>query len=137
MSWALAQIVTTVPGNIDARDQTEVHLNFYGELWHNHDSHFQESTLRSFFYFGADIFVRHAFGNYRDILREASYSPAMAEHLTYEKSKSHSYVFREEDKVRFLMYHVMCTQEPDHQAAVILLTAVLLIPMRVNIVMVY
>jgi len=74
MAWALAQIVTTVPSNIDARDQTEVHLNFY------------------------DIFVRHAFGNYRDILNEASYSPSMAEHLTYEKSKSHSYVFREEDK---------------------------------------
>ena len=38
MAWALAQIVTTVPDNINAKDQTEVHLAFY------------------------DIMVRHAFG---------------------------------------------------------------------------
>jgi len=46
MAWALAQIVTTVPGNIDAYDRTESYLHYY------------------------DIFVRHAFGNYRDILAE-------------------------------------------------------------------
>ena len=44
--WALAQVVTTVPGNIDGYDRTEIYTNFY------------------------DIFVRHAFGNYRDVLAE-------------------------------------------------------------------
>ena len=67
--------MTTVPDNIrDARDTTEAHLNFY------------------------DIFVRHGLGNYRDILREASYSPDMAEHLTYHKLKSTSFIYEDEDK---------------------------------------
>ena len=46
VAWALAQLVTVVPGNIDGFDRTEIYLNYY------------------------DIFVRHAFGNYRDILSE-------------------------------------------------------------------
>lgn len=41
MAWALAQIITTVPANIDAFDRTEAYLIYY------------------------DIFVRHAFGNFR------------------------------------------------------------------------
>jgi uncharacterized protein (DUF1501 family) len=74
MAWALSQIVTTVPGNIDAFDRTEIYLAYY------------------------DIFVKHAFGNYRDILAETAYSPLMAEHLSYLRSKSHSYVYEDEDK---------------------------------------
>ena len=35
-----------------------------------------------------DIFVRNAFGNYRDVLREVSYSPVMGSMLTYVDSKS-------------------------------------------------
>ena len=31
-----------------------------------------------------DIFVRHAFGSYRDVLREVSYAPAMGEYRTLE-----------------------------------------------------
>ena len=46
MAWALAQIVTTVPANIDGYDRTEIYLFYY------------------------DIFVRHAFGNFGDILSE-------------------------------------------------------------------
>ena len=46
MAWALAQVVTTVPGGIDGKERTEIYLNYY------------------------DIFVKHAFGNYRDILAE-------------------------------------------------------------------
>ena len=46
MAWALAQIVTTVPGNIDASTHTEIFTHYY------------------------DIFVKNAFGNYRDILGE-------------------------------------------------------------------
>jgi|LakMenEpi03Aug12_release.lakeMendotaPanAssembly.Ray.scaffolds.fasta_scaffold4324616_1 hypothetical protein len=42
----LSQIVTTVPVNIDAYDFTEIYTNYY------------------------DMFVKHAFGNYRDILAE-------------------------------------------------------------------
>ena len=74
MASALAQIVTVVPGNIDAETYTEVYAKYY------------------------DIFVRNAFGNYGDIMRLVSYSPLMAEHLTYVKSKSHAYVYRKEDK---------------------------------------
>ncbi len=39
-----------------------------------------------------DIFVRNAFGNYRDILREVSYNPLMAENLSFLKSKSKAYM---------------------------------------------
>ncbi|KAL7542977.1 hypothetical protein ACHAXR_013016 [Thalassiosira sp. AJA248-18] len=39
-----------------------------------------------------DIFIRNAFGNYRDILKEISYSPVMARNLSYLKSKSLAYV---------------------------------------------
>ena len=39
-----------------------------------------------------DIFVRNAFGNYFDILKEVSYSPMMAEMLSYVDSKSSAYV---------------------------------------------
>ena len=42
--------------------------------------------------------VRNAFGNYRDILREASYNALMAELLTYEGSKSTSFVYEDDDK---------------------------------------
>ena len=35
-----------------------------------------------------DIFVRNAFGKYRDVLREVVYSPMMAAMLTYEDNKS-------------------------------------------------
>ena len=46
MAWALAQVLTTVPDDIDASERTEIYLSYY------------------------DIFVKHAFGNYRDILAE-------------------------------------------------------------------
>ena len=38
-----------------------------------------------------DIFVRNAFGNYRDVLREVTYNPLMAVMLTYEDNKSLQY----------------------------------------------
>lgn len=34
-----------------------------------------------------DIFATHAFGNYRDILEEVTFSPAMAEYLTYMRNE--------------------------------------------------
>jgi hypothetical protein len=41
-----------------------------------------------------DIFVRNAFGNYRDVLREVSYNPLMAENLSFLKSKSSAYMLK-------------------------------------------
>ena len=74
MAWALAQIFTIVPTNINAYGYTEMYTNYY------------------------DIFVRHAFGNYRDILGEISYSPLMATHLSYWRSKSMPFIFNTENK---------------------------------------
>lgn len=39
-----------------------------------------------------DIFVRNAFGNYRDVLKEVSYNPLMAENLSFLGSKSSAYM---------------------------------------------
>lgn len=38
-----------------------------------------------------DIFVRHAFGSYFDIMREVSFNPVMAKFLTFYGSESYSY----------------------------------------------
>ena len=65
VAWALSQII--VVGQPDDERQTEVYLNFY------------------------DIFVRHAFGNYKDVLKEAAASPVMGEYLTFLKSKSFAF----------------------------------------------
>lgn len=73
VAWALSSVFTVVCENIDAEELTEVYLSFF------------------------DIFVRHAFGNFKDVLKEASYNPLMATHLTYLGSKSHAYIFAEED----------------------------------------
>ena len=39
-----------------------------------------------------DIFVRNAFSNYRDVLKEVSYNPLMAENLSFLRSKSAAYM---------------------------------------------
>jgi uncharacterized protein (DUF1800 family) len=62
VAWALAQIV--VVGEMVGSQYAEPRLTFY------------------------DIFVRNAFGNYRDILREASFSPTMGLYLSFMGSKS-------------------------------------------------
>ena len=67
MAWALYQILAISPEEIKDYGQTEFQLVYY------------------------DIFVRHAFGNYRDILKEVSYSPAMAKMLSYHRNKSAAY----------------------------------------------
>jgi len=61
IAFGLSQIIVMSPYSIVNRDFSESFLVFY------------------------DIFVRHAFGNYFDILKEVSYSPLMAEMLTYNK----------------------------------------------------
>jgi cullin-associated NEDD8-dissociated protein 1 len=65
VAWALNQIFVI--------DQSPIYRKKSG------DEHFLN-------YF--DIFVRNAFGNYRDILQEVSYSPMMGYMLTYCGSKS-------------------------------------------------
>ena len=42
-----------------------------------------QATERWVMYY--DIFVRNAFGNFRDVLDEVTYSPMMGYYLTYEK----------------------------------------------------
>ena len=37
-----------------------------------------------------DIFVRQAFGNYRQLLREVVYSPVMSFYLTYHNNKAYA-----------------------------------------------
>lgn len=67
VAWALSQILAISPQDVKGFDQTEFYLAYY------------------------DIFVRHAFGSYRDILKEVAYSPAMAKMLSYRASKSAAY----------------------------------------------
>lgn len=53
-----------------------------------------------------DIFFNHAFGNYRDILQEVTYSPAMGVYLTYlnnPKANTILNVFPDENYARELM----------------------------------
>ena len=58
-----------------------------------------------------DIFVRNAMGNYRDVLKEVSFSPAMARMLTYLGSKSFQFsrkrfgreIFPDENYAREIM----------------------------------
>jgi hypothetical protein len=76
VAWALSQIFVVTPNQIDnAELLSEVFMNYY------------------------DIFVRNAFGNYRDILKEVSYSPMMAEMLSFLESRSAAYVKRVEERV--------------------------------------
>ncbi|KAL7561162.1 hypothetical protein ACA910_011983 [Epithemia clementina (nom. ined.)] len=66
VAWALSQILV-VNADSNGGSRTEAFVNFY------------------------DIFVRHAFGSYRDVLKEVSYSSLMAVMLTYLDSKSTGY----------------------------------------------
>ena len=70
MAFALSQILVVSETQVQSKEN-EVFLHYY------------------------DIFVRHAFGNFRDILKEVSFSPMMADMLTYLETKSVEYNFRE------------------------------------------
>jgi len=78
MAWALSQILVIAKSAISSQDkETESFVNYY------------------------DIFVRNAFGNYMDVLREISYSPLMAENLSYLNSKSTAYIWEEDQRIEF------------------------------------
>ena len=63
VAWALSQVVVAAKGGIGSSTH---------DLW-------------TTFY---DIFVRHAFGSYRHVLQEASYSPVMSAYLTSLDNKA-------------------------------------------------
>lgn len=62
-AWALSQVVVLGHEGVQTHRVTEVYLHYY------------------------DILVRHALGNYKELLREVSYSPAMAKYLTFLGNK--------------------------------------------------
>ena len=63
VAWALSQIFVVAPDDATAQ-HTEMYVNYY------------------------DIFVRHAFGNLGDILREVTFSPVMGDYLTYKRNRA-------------------------------------------------
>mmetsp|Transcript_3881 Transcript_3881/g.6489 ORF Transcript_3881/g.6489 Transcript_3881/m.6489 type:complete len:2423 (+) Transcript_3881:72-7340(+) len=78
VAWALSQIFAVAPNDIPrGKPRTEMFVNYY------------------------DIFVRNAFGNYRDVLREVSHSTVMATMLTYYGSRSTAYEFERFGHVQF------------------------------------
>lgn len=54
--------------------------------------------IRRYYY---DIFVRHAFGNFLDMLKEVSYSRLMSKMLTYFRSQSTAYVLESRNEIEF------------------------------------
>ena len=68
MAWALSQILVISPTLLRDRESSEATLQYY------------------------DIFVRNAFGNYRDILKQVAYSPLMGEMLSFTANKSYQYL---------------------------------------------
>jgi Protein of unknown function (DUF1800) len=78
MAWALSQILVVSPGAVsDGEYRTEAMTAYY------------------------DIFVRHAFGSYCDILKEVSYNGVMGQMLTYHGSRSTAYTWRTQSTVQF------------------------------------
>ena len=77
VAWALSQILVISPIDVDAGDMTEVYLAYF------------------------DIFVRHAFGNYFDILKEVAFSPMMGEMLSFIKSRSTQHAYEGNNGVIF------------------------------------
>mmetsp|Transcript_5472 Transcript_5472/g.11291 ORF Transcript_5472/g.11291 Transcript_5472/m.11291 type:complete len:828 (-) Transcript_5472:665-3148(-) len=77
VAWALSQILVVSEQNINHRGLTEGFLNYY------------------------DIFVKHAFGNYRDILKEVSYNPLMGKMLSFLDSKSSLYTRQQTSRTIF------------------------------------
>eukprot|EP01125_Pyxidicula_operculata_P014519 TRINITY_DN483_c0_g6_i1.p1 TRINITY_DN483_c0_g6~~TRINITY_DN483_c0_g6_i1.p1 ORF type:complete len:1985 (+),score=368.79 TRINITY_DN483_c0_g6_i1:207-6161(+) len=67
VAWALAQIFTIGAGGSEKESEIEGWATYY------------------------DIFVRNAFGNYRDIMREVAYNPMMSLYLSFLQNKALAY----------------------------------------------
>lgn len=76
VAWALSQLFAISPSAVFPLN-TEPFLAYY------------------------DIFVRHSFGSFRDILREVSHSPLMADMLSYHESKSSEYIWLKERTMQY------------------------------------
>ena len=68
VAWALSQIFVINVDGVGRTQETELYANYY------------------------DIFVRNAFGNYRDVMREVSFSAVMGAMLSFTYTKSIGYV---------------------------------------------
>lgn len=79
IAWALSQLFVITPSDVTASSahMTEAFVAYY------------------------DIFVRHAFGNYRDVLREVTFSPLMGEMLSYSGSRSTAYIWESEQRLEY------------------------------------
>jgi hypothetical protein len=77
VAWALSQILVVSPTAID-------------------DGELITESMTAYY----DIFVRNAFGSYRDILKEVSYSVVMSQMLTYYGSRSTAYTWINSEKSR-------------------------------------
>jgi len=64
VAWALSQIYVCSVNGGGYSERAESWLNYY------------------------DIFVRNAFGNLRDVLREVTYNPIMGDYLTYKRNRA-------------------------------------------------
>jgi hypothetical protein len=81
MAWALSQIFVVNTDGVGRNSETEFWVNYY------------------------DIFVRHAFGNYRDVMKEVSYSAVMGRMLSFTNTRSvgSSGFFPDENYAREIM----------------------------------
>ena len=81
VAWALSQVCVLSNSGLNRADEIEPWTIFY------------------------DIFVRHAFGNYGDVLREVTYHPVMGEYLTHLRNRAHAYAgsFPDENYAREIM----------------------------------
>jgi uncharacterized protein (DUF1501 family)/uncharacterized protein (DUF1800 family) len=81
VAWTLSNIIIVNPVALDRMAFPDAYLGFY------------------------DIFVRNAFGNYRDILRDVSYHALMGAYLTYQGNQAYasSNNFPDENYAREIM----------------------------------
>ena len=77
MAWALNQIIPIAPGIMFDRYESQAAMQFY------------------------DIFVRNAFGNYRDILREVAYNSQMGDFLIYKANEAIDIQWFESGKIKY------------------------------------
>lgn len=75
MAWALSQILVVAGDDPITGVMNEPYTAYY------------------------DIFVRHAFGNFRDILKEVSFSPVMGDYLTFTGSFSRQFALDNNDDI--------------------------------------
>jgi len=94
VAWALSQILAISPSETKAIAETETFVV----------SPFSKSVNTSnaiIFQHYYDIFVRNAFTNYRNILKEVAFSPQMGVMLSYVGSQSTSFVWERTGKLEF------------------------------------